>query len=208
MILIDEFSTGVDAKMKRDMWNTLKAVAVGKAIVITTRLYLPLTYRHILTDAQLYPQTPWKKPRRSQPKSASSRGACSVRPLISLPAARSLTHAHLHRPAVDSTEALLARHARYLVHFPGRTPADVARAQALVARIPGARMADDVATRFEVPVGGGMSLAQLFAVLSGGNFSEYTVERATLESVFLKVVRENNVLEEDRQGRRRRWQVC
>ena len=37
VILIDEFSTGVDAKMKRDMWSTLKNVAVGKAIVITTR---------------------------------------------------------------------------------------------------------------------------------------------------------------------------
>lgn len=37
VILIDEFSTGVDAKMKRDMWETLKTVAVGKAVVITTR---------------------------------------------------------------------------------------------------------------------------------------------------------------------------
>ena len=37
VILIDEFSTGIDAKMKRDMWGTLRNVAVGKAIVITTR---------------------------------------------------------------------------------------------------------------------------------------------------------------------------
>ena len=36
-ILIDEFSTGIDAKMKRDMWKTLRNVAVGKAIIITTR---------------------------------------------------------------------------------------------------------------------------------------------------------------------------
>ena len=39
MILIDEFSTGIDAKMKREMWGTLRNVAVGKAIVITTREY-------------------------------------------------------------------------------------------------------------------------------------------------------------------------
>ena len=39
MVLIDEFSTGVDAKMKRDMWSTLKHVAPGKAIVITTRTF-------------------------------------------------------------------------------------------------------------------------------------------------------------------------
>ena len=37
VILIDEFSTGIDAKVKRDMWATLKSVAVGKAVVITTR---------------------------------------------------------------------------------------------------------------------------------------------------------------------------
>ena len=38
VLLVDEFSSGVDAKMKRDMWTTLKHVAVGKAIVITTRV--------------------------------------------------------------------------------------------------------------------------------------------------------------------------
>ena len=37
VVLIDEFSTGIDAKMKRDMWGTLRNVAVGKAVVITTR---------------------------------------------------------------------------------------------------------------------------------------------------------------------------
>lgn len=37
VVLIDEFSSGVDAKMKRDMWATLRKVSMGKAIVITTR---------------------------------------------------------------------------------------------------------------------------------------------------------------------------
>jgi len=37
VILIDEFSTGIDPKMKRDMWLTLRTVAVGKAVVVTTR---------------------------------------------------------------------------------------------------------------------------------------------------------------------------
>lgn len=40
-MLIDEFSTGIDAKMKREMWLTLRNVGRGKAIVITTRT-LPL----------------------------------------------------------------------------------------------------------------------------------------------------------------------
>lgn len=91
-----------------------------------------------------------------------------------------------------------------------------------MARIPGARLADDVATRFEVPIrqgagssGGGdddgdMSLARLFHVLSTqGDFEEYTVEKASLENVFLKVIRQNNVLEHDddslRRRRRRFW---
>lgn len=36
-LLIDEFSTGIDAKMKRDMWSVLRNVAAGKAVIITTR---------------------------------------------------------------------------------------------------------------------------------------------------------------------------
>jgi ATP-binding cassette, subfamily A (ABC1), member 3 len=41
VILIDEFSTGIDAKMKRDMWKTLRNVSVGKAVIITTRQLIP-----------------------------------------------------------------------------------------------------------------------------------------------------------------------
>jgi len=79
-----------------------------------------------------------------------------------------------------------------------------------MACIPGSRLADDVATRFEVPVDsaseGGLSLSELFHILSSqGTFSEYTVEKATLESVFIKVIRENNVLEEDFNPNRTRW---
>ncbi|KAF8064417.1 hypothetical protein FPV67DRAFT_1608821 [Lyophyllum atratum] len=36
VILIDEFSTGVDAAVKRDLWKLIKALAPGKAFVITT----------------------------------------------------------------------------------------------------------------------------------------------------------------------------
>ncbi|TFK91173.1 P-loop containing nucleoside triphosphate hydrolase protein [Polyporus arcularius HHB13444] len=168
VILIDEFSTGIDAKMKRDMWGTLRNVAVGKAIVITT---------HSMEEASAL---------------ANKVGILAKKML-----------------AVGTTDALVDRYATYEVHFSCRTREEVVHAQELMSQIPGARMADDVATRFEVPIGNGMSLAELFAVLSRGNFSEYTVERATLESVFLKVIRENNVLEEDRQGpSRRRWRMC
>ncbi|OJT08332.1 ABC transporter A family member 3 [Trametes pubescens] len=167
VVLIDEFSTGIDAKMKRDMWGTLRNVAVGKAIVITT---------HSMEEASAL---------------ANKVGILAKKML-----------------AVGTTNSLVERYATYEVHFSCRTREEVVHAQELMAQIPGARMADDVATRFEVPIGGGMSLAKLFAVLSRGNFSEYTVERATLESVFLKVIRENNVLEEDTEKRRRWWRIC
>jgi ATP-binding cassette subfamily A (ABC1) protein 3 len=40
VVLIDEFSTGIDPKMKREMWQTLRRVARGKAVIITTRKFL------------------------------------------------------------------------------------------------------------------------------------------------------------------------
>ncbi|KAI0042590.1 P-loop containing nucleoside triphosphate hydrolase protein [Auriscalpium vulgare] len=169
VVLIDEFSTGIDAKTKRDMWTTLRKVAVGKAIIITT---------HSMEEAS------------------------ALADRVGILAKRLL--------AVGTTSSLAARYAGYEVHLPCRTREDVLRAQQLMAHVPGARQADDVATRFEVPRAG-LSLAQLFHVLATqGDFAQYTVEKATLESVFLKVIREHNVAEEDRRGRtaRRWWRLC
>jgi ATP-binding cassette, subfamily A (ABC1), member 3 len=38
VVLIDEFSSGIDPRTRREMWGTLRAVATGKAVVITTRM--------------------------------------------------------------------------------------------------------------------------------------------------------------------------
>jgi ATP-binding cassette, subfamily A (ABC1), member 3 len=129
--------------------------------------------------------------------------------LLGRPTARwNVMLAH-HLAAVGTIDDLASRYATYQVHFSCRTREDVTKAQVLMSRIPGSRLADDVATRFEVPIeeGNGMTLAQLFHILSSqGDFQEYSVEKATLESVFLKVIRGNNVLEEDSSsGRRRRF---
>ncbi|KAJ6520555.1 hypothetical protein C8R45DRAFT_1121130 [Mycena sanguinolenta] len=168
VVLIDEYSTGIDAKKKREMWRTLRAVAVDKIFLITT---------HAMEEASAL---------------ANKVGILATRLL-----------------AIGTIESLSARYATYEVHFTCRTREDVTRAQALMSAIPGARMADDVATRFEVPIqrDNGLTLAKLFHLLSAqGDFSEYTVEKATLESVFLKVIRENNVQEEGNEThRRRRW---
>ena len=68
-------------------------------------------------------------------------------------------------------------------------------------------MADDVATRFEVPIGDGMSLADLFGILAESGARDYAVEKASLESVFMKVIREHEVEEVDGEAvaRTRRW---
>ena len=39
MLLIDEFSSGVDAQMKREMWSVLREVGVDKGVLITTRRF-------------------------------------------------------------------------------------------------------------------------------------------------------------------------
>ena len=158
-------------------------------------------------------------------------GKCEVSH-VALPVRLLRSFTHLARQtAIGTIEELAARYATYQVHFSCPTREDVTRAQVLMSRIPGARLADDVATRFEVPIregssgrrtvgvgdgngdggggdGGDMSLAHLFHVLaSQGDFEEYTVEKATLENVFLKVIRQNNVLEEDSSPRRRRCRL-
>ena len=116
--------------------------------------------------------------------------------------------------AVGTTEALVERYATYLVHFPCRTRDDVVRAQQIMARIPGARMADDVATRFEVPIShgkgkAGMTLADLFGILAESGLHEYAVEQASLESVFMKLIKEDQVGEGEGEGRGRgqKWTV-
>lgn len=119
-------------------------------------------------------------------------------------------HSRWFSPAVGTTESLSARYATYEVHFTCRDREEIVKARTLMTRIPGSKMADDVATRFEVPITSGNenSLSSLFHTLSEhGDFAEYTVERATLESVFLKVIRENNVREEDHEGPKQRKRV-
>ncbi|KZT22614.1 hypothetical protein NEOLEDRAFT_1071005 [Neolentinus lepideus HHB14362 ss-1] len=181
VILIDEFSTGIDAKMKREMWGTLRNLAAGKAVVITT---------HSMEEASAL---------------ANKVGILAKRML-----------------AVGTTTELVSRFASYEVHFSTRSREEITKARELMTRlVPGSKMKDDVATRFEVPIrtnmegsaqgDGGMgeeklTLARLFHLLSSqGDFEEYTVERASLESVFLRVIRENEVREEEGEITKGAW---
>ncbi|KAG8774772.1 hypothetical protein FRC12_001832 [Ceratobasidium sp. 428] len=161
VLLIDEYSTGIDAATKRAMWKTLRRVSSGKAVVITT---------HSMEEASAL---------------ASKVGILSQRML-----------------AVGTPHSLISHFPTYEVHFTARTPFEASRASALMSRFPSSRKADDVATRYEVPIGQ-TSLAALFNTLSGNKGEqhditednsdlEYTVERLGLESVFLKVIQEHD----------------
>lgn len=107
---------------------------------------------------------------------------------------RCYQHFHLEGPRIH----LFLRHfCKPILHFAARTPLEVARVEEVMSRLPGARRVEDVATRYEVPIGQ-TPLAELFRILGEQNQEqdgmglEYTVERLGLESVFLKVVREQN----------------
>ncbi|KAG9079874.1 hypothetical protein FRC06_007361, partial [Ceratobasidium sp. 370] len=174
VLLIDEYSTGVDAATKRAMWKTLRRVSSGKAVVITT---------HSMEEASAL---------------ASRVGILSKRML-----------------AIGTPEALVSRFSTYEVHFAARTPLEASRASALMSQFPGSRRAEDVATRYEVPIGQN-SLAGLFRTLSSqkcgeedtitGNIElEYTIERLGLESVFLKVIQEGEVGAEAEAKTKRWW---
>lgn len=177
VILIDEFSTGVDPKMKRDMWQTLRRVAVGKAIIITTRK---------LSESNLF--TP-----SNEADLDSMEEASALATNVGILSKRML--------ALGTTASLATRYGTYEVQFVCRTREEVSRARELMSHIPGACMADDVATRFEVPISSSSRasycLAELFNTLSQhSGCIEYTVERGSLESVFLKVIKDNNAKEE------------
>jgi ATP-binding cassette subfamily A (ABC1) protein 3 len=159
------------------MWRTLRRIVPGKAVVITT---------HSMEEAT----------------------ALSTK--VGIIAKRLL--------AVGTTQSLAERYPFYEVHFSARTRKDLQKVQEMMKGVPGAKMADDVATRFEVPLttsgpDGGTSgmkpltLAELFALLSAQDaVIEFSVDRVGLESIFLKVIRENQVREEgDGPAKRRTW---
>lgn len=166
VLLIDEYSTGIDPATKRHMWATLKELSVGKAVLITT---------HSMEEAAYL----------------SNRVAIISGRLL----------------AIGTVEDLVSRHPMYEVHVSCQSPEVRQRAQVVLSNLfPDCRPADDVATRWEVPVSEGRTLSALFSALSGQDLPEYAVERLSLESVFLKTIRNDDAATEREEGpRRKKW---
>jgi ATP-binding cassette, subfamily A (ABC1), member 3 len=127
-------------------------------------------------------------------------------------------------PAIGTPDALISRYAAYEVHFssPTRTRDDLIMAQRIMSNVPGAKAAEDVTARFEVPVtqfgranqqhADALSIGELFRVLANqvgkqdGDSDEagsrstmqFTVQKGRLESVFGKVIRENMASENEK----------
>ncbi|KAF9479407.1 P-loop containing nucleoside triphosphate hydrolase protein [Pholiota conissans] len=157
VVLVDEYSTGIDARMKRELWAVLKQVTSDKAVFLTT---------HSMEEASYL---------------ATKVGIMSKRML-----------------AVGTPDELESRNASYEVHFSCHSREDLVKVKAVMARMPGARMVDDVATRFEVPIGqsdeatGLMSIASIFEVLSQEeDFPDFTVGKSTLETAFIKIINDD-----------------
>lgn len=71
VVLVDEFSTGIDARMKRELWAVLKQITKDKAVLLTTRmsLLLFLFETGLLMMSFYYSiQTRWKRRRTLPPK--------------------------------------------------------------------------------------------------------------------------------------------
>lgn len=98
--------------------------------------------------------------------------------------------------AVGTPEELEDRNTSYEVHFSCRWRLDQLKAESVMARIPGARRMDDVATRFEVPIAsdgknGVTSVAQLFDILiNEQDFPDFTIGRSSLETAFIRIINE------------------
>jgi len=121
------------------------------------------------------------------------------------------------RTAVGTPDELESRNASYEVHFSCPSKDEMLRVQTAMGHIPGARMVDDVATRFEVPIGtnaqGGVtSVADIFEILSREQeFPEFTVGKSILETAFIKIINEDmatNAHHEEVPIGKRFWGLC
>ncbi|KDR85851.1 hypothetical protein GALMADRAFT_389530 [Galerina marginata CBS 339.88] len=178
VVLVDEYSTGIDAKMKRELWAVLKQATGNKSVLLTT---------HSMEEASYL---------------ATKVGIMSKRML-----------------AVGSPEELESRTASYEVHFSCPTREELGKVRAVMAKIPGARMVDDVATRFEVPVGDASvndnSVASIFEILAREEgFPEFTVGKSSLETAFIRVINDDYAAGggEEEEGvhgtKRKTWGLC
>ncbi|KAH9829505.1 uncharacterized protein C8Q71DRAFT_407612 [Rhodofomes roseus] len=166
--------------MKREMWGTLRTVAVDKAIVITLHSMEEASARAkkvgILAKKMLGESAWWPSTRRLR-SCLLQLWAQTMHWPNGMPPTRCSSVAR-RRPRTGA-------HATNSRSAHGRRRRNAHRSAARDRHVP-------CATLRITPIARGLR-------------AEFTVERAGLESVFLKVIRENDVLNEDRSTPRQRW---
>jgi len=189
VLILDEPTSAMDAVAKRSFWRIIQRIAPGRSLLLTVR---PSYYDTIapkagtkLTHAQTHSM--------EEADTLATRAALISRRIL----------------AVGTTKALRNRHANYyyvsllLASAPNSSPEEMEGIRAWVqGHVSGAQLERDPLggqVRFTIP--GASGVAGLIELLERNKealgVQYYSVGGATLEKVFLNVVRENNVREED-----------
>lgn len=178
VLVLDEPTSAMDAVAKRSFWRLIKDIAPGRSVLLTT---------HSMEEAD----------------TLATRAAIISKHLL----------------AVGTTQALRERYSNvYYVNLllksaPKSTTEEMLRVRGWISeRIPGAQLEREMLggqMRFTIPgVGsnGRSPVPQVIELLErekdNVGIEYYSIGGATLESVFLSVVRKNNVQEEDGVGHR------
>lgn len=176
VLVLDEPTSAMDAVAKRAFWALVRDVAPGRSLLLTT---------HSMEEAD----------------ALATRTAILARRLL----------------AVGTTQVLRARYSnRHYVNLllasaPTSEPEEMDRVrQWLLAELPDAQLERDMlGGQLHLTVPGTSPVTDLIDLFERGKeemgIEYYSVGGATLETVFLSVVRENNVLEEDGTCHRPFW---
>ncbi|RMZ32215.1 hypothetical protein D0859_03658 [Hortaea werneckii] len=183
VLLLDEPSTGMDAVAMRVMWKAIRAIAAGRAIVLTT---------HSMEEAS----------------ALSSRTAILDRRLLALQGTRELVtkysqgllHVHvvLESGAKASAGEMQTVREWITTRFPGAEADDESgsgRRGQLRFRIPPQAFETHGKPHAELSSSGGSRMVKLIDMLESSKreigISSYSVSHATLEDVFLDIVSRN-----------------
>lgn len=190
VLILDEPSSGMDAASKRVMWRTLSSVSAGRSLVITT---------HSMEEAD----------------ALADRAGIMAKRMLALGTADELRKKHgdayhvhvVHKNAPFSTEEEMNNIKAFVRNtFAGATTEDRVFHGQLRFSVPNDRSIphkeETVITEKGVasttsPGGISALFSQLEAAKEELGFEYYSVSQATLDQVFLNIVRRHNVMEEN-----------
>lgn len=202
VLLLDEPSSGMDAASKRVMWKTLAAIAPGRSLILTT---------HSMEEAD----------------ALASRVGILAQRMVALGTSDHLHHTHgdkyhIHlilKSAPNSSQEEVDNVKTWILKaFPGadveaksilgQIKFSVPAQQGVPSRANGGRDINEDGVKSYGPRGGvGSTLATLEENKEELGLGHYSVAQTSLEDIFLKIVKEANVIEEGylQKKKKRKW---